>query len=208
MLKPGAISVDLQTGGIYGDIDHCPLPDLLESAEALWSLLPEIKHKGLWALGKAFDADCYLYTSNKSYKPPDGITLEQNIYRGSGALPATGRPFKLTVISYGNRKDYFNHNWYEPLVGSIKDGKATPNTDGIPDLGADGRAKMEEWKKKCDQKESHKGEQQAMFTDLTTTKVRGQVTPSQVRSIPVRGTKAQPALAKTENKESKTARMF
>ena len=41
-LKAGALTVDLATGGIYGDIDHCPREDLLESAEALLSLLPEV----------------------------------------------------------------------------------------------------------------------------------------------------------------------
>ena len=143
MLKPGAISVDIETGGIYGDIDYCPLPDLLESAEALWPLLPEIKHKGLWALAKAFDADCYLYTSNKSYKPPDGITLEQNIYRGAGGLPTSQRPFKIIVMHSG-REDYFHRNWYEPLIGSLRDGKATSNTNGILDLTAKAIAEKEQ----------------------------------------------------------------
>ena len=40
-LKPGAIAVDFETGGIYGDLDHCPIGDLLESAEALLACLPD-----------------------------------------------------------------------------------------------------------------------------------------------------------------------
>jgi hypothetical protein len=201
MLKPGSISVDIETGGIYGDIDHCPLPDLLESAEALWSLLSKVKHKGLWALAKSFDADCYLYTSNKSYKPPDGITLEQNIYRGAGGLPASCRPFILIVMPYGDRKDYFNRNWYEPLVGSIRDGKATSNTDGIPDLGAEGRAKMEKQKREWAEKEARKGKQEAMFTDLPRTTTRRVVTP---RTTPRPAAKPAPA----KPKEGDMARMF
>jgi hypothetical protein len=166
MLKPGAITIDLQTGGIYGDIDHCPLPDLLESAEALWSLMPRVKHKGLWALAKAYDADCYLYTSNKRYKPPADIILEQDIYRGIAGLPASRRPFKLTTLPHGNRIDFFNHAWYEPLIGSIKDDKATSDIEGIPNLTAEARKKIEEQKRDLARKEAEKGKQEPMFREV------------------------------------------
>jgi len=168
MLKPGAITVDLQTGGIYGDIDHCPLPDLLESADALWSLLPKINHKGLWALAKAFDADCYLCTSTKYYSPPDDIRLEQDIYRGAGGLPTSQRPFKFIVIP-SKRQDYFDRNWYEPLIGSLRDGKATSNTNGIPDLTAKAIAEKEQQRREFAKKETNKGKQQAMFGNLPMT---------------------------------------
>ena len=45
-LKPGAITIDLETGGIYGDLDHCRREDLLESAEALLSRLAQVNDGG------------------------------------------------------------------------------------------------------------------------------------------------------------------
>jgi len=142
-LKPGAVSIDLETGGIYGDIDHCPQADLLESAEALLSLLPRVRHKGLWGLVKDFDADCYLYTRAKGYKVPDDVRLEADIYRGTGGLPASRRPFKLIVMPERDGEQYWRSTWYEPLVGSVRNGKVSPDIEGVPDLTAEGRAEFE-----------------------------------------------------------------
>ena len=63
------------------------------SAQALLSLLPRVRHKGLWGLWKAYDADCYLYTAARQYKPPDGLHLETDM--GAGWK----REFHLQVIT-------------------------------------------------------------------------------------------------------------
>jgi hypothetical protein len=207
MLKPGAISIDIQTGGIYGDIDHCPLPDLLESAEALWSLLPRVKHKGLWGLAKAFDGDCYLYTSHARYKPAADVMLEQDIYRGP--FGRSQRPFKLITVPCRDRKGYFDRCWYEPLVGSIRKGKATSNTNGIPDLAAEARAKMAEEKRQLEkqkaQEDANKGKQESMFPGSPTTTGQHRHVVSRVPRQGKPRTKTQP---QPETKEGAMTRMF
>lgn len=125
-LRPGSVTVDLRTGGIYGDLDHCPREELLESAEALLSLLPQINHKRLWGLGKAYDADCYLYTEASSYKLPEGLRLEADV--GSGSC----RQFRLRVMPC-DYEPYWERTWYERLVGSVRDGKVSSDTEGVPD---------------------------------------------------------------------------
>ena len=147
-LKPGAITIDLETGGIYGDINHCSREDLLESAEAMLSLLPRVSHRGIWALAKDFDAHCYLYTTNKSYKAPEGLHLDQDIYTGpivdSPASPG-GKPFRLLVQHNCVRRGYWQARWYEPLIGSFRDGKVSADADGIVDLTVEARAEKERW---------------------------------------------------------------
>lgn len=127
--------IDLKTAGIYGDIAHCPLPDLLESAEALLSLLPRVKHRGLWGLGKAYDADCYLYTTARSYKAPERVSLEWT---------ASDRPFKLVAIPW-ERERFFGSLWYEPLIGSVREGRVSSGIEGVPDLTAEARARHKTW---------------------------------------------------------------
>jgi len=105
-LRPGAVTIDLVDGSIQGDLDHCPEEDLLESARALLSLLPQVRHKGLWGLGKAYDADCYLYTTNRTYKVPDGLSLS---VLGT-SRPEGGRylPPKFSLITLKvSRKQYW-----------------------------------------------------------------------------------------------------
>lgn len=143
-LKPGAITIDLVTGGIYGDLDHCPLTDLLESAEALLSLLPEVEHKGLWGFAKDFDAGCYLYTKNKRYWAPEGLHLP------------------LLVRRQGVRDAYWRARWYEPLIGSFRDGKVSADTEGIVDLTAEARAEMERYRREIEQREASKPRQLKM----------------------------------------------
>jgi len=161
-LKPGAITIDLGTGGIYGDIDHCPLADLLESAEALLSLLPRVSHKGIWALAKDFDADCYLYTASKSYRAPEALDLDQDLYRG----PALGWPpsprdktFRLMVQPDCVRDAYWRARWYEPLIGSVRDGKVSAETEGIVDLTAEARAEREQLRREIEEREASKPRQ-------------------------------------------------
>ena len=125
-LRPGSITIDLRTGGIYGDLDHCPVEDLLQSAEALLSLLPQVNHKRLWGLGKAYDADCYLYTEATSYRAPDGLHLQADV--GGGSC----QRFRLTVMPC-DYEPYWERTWYEKLVGSVRDGKVSPDTEGVPD---------------------------------------------------------------------------
>lgn len=138
-LRPGSIIIDLIAGGIYGDPGHNPKEDLLESAEALLSLLPKVQHTGLWGLGKAFDSDCYLYTAARKYQAPDGISLPTNIDKG----PVRGdpealrripdRPFTLIVFDGSNREEYWRREWHYKRVGSVKDGHATPDIEGVPE---------------------------------------------------------------------------
>ena len=137
-LRPGAVTIDLETGGIYGDLDHCPRGDLLESAEALLSLLLQVNRRGVWGLAKAWDADCYLYTERASYKVPEDIRLE--LYRGN---ELAGRRFRLVPLGKVERDRYWQFHWYEPLIGSVRDGKVTADIEGIPDLTAEARAEME-----------------------------------------------------------------
>lgn len=156
-LKPGAITIDLVTGGIYGDLDHCPLADLLESAEALLSLLPEVEHKGLWGFAKDFDAQCYLYTTNKRYWVPEGLHLDQDIYRGPVVdFPPSERnqSFSLLVFRHIVRDACWRSRWYEPLIGSFRDGQVSTDTEGLVDLTAEARAEMERHRRKIEEREA------------------------------------------------------
>lgn len=147
-LKPGAIAVDLETGGIYGDLDHCPIGDLLESAEALLACLPE-GHKGVKGFCKDYDAGCYVF-AGKSCK----VSIpEHDIYRGPGGgdpiLPQ--RPASVTVT----REFHLSHYLYEPLIGSVRDGKVSTDTEGIVDLHAKALKEQEqrnaEYKRKAEE---------------------------------------------------------
>jgi len=140
-LKPGAVTIDLETGGVYGDIAHCPREDLLESAEALLSLLPKVDHKGIWALAKDFDAQCYLYTTNKRYWAPEDLDLP------------------LLVQRQCVRDAYWHARWYEPLIGSFRDGKVSADTEGIVDLTAEHRAEMERYRREIEEREASKPRQ-------------------------------------------------
>lgn len=162
-LKPGAITIDLVGGGIYGDVEHCDVSDLLESAEALMTLLPTVQHKGLWGLGKAFDADCYIHTTDKRYrlpdewheKPPRNHSLEPDIYRGQAGFPAS-RKHIILVVLHGSREDYFTRDWYSTLFGSVKGGKVTADTEGIEDMIAPARERDEAWKAEAERRKPPK----------------------------------------------------
>ena len=124
-LKPGALTIDLVDGSIHGDLDHCPRDDLLESAQAaLLSLLPKVRHRGLWGLGKAYDADCYLHTEAGKYAPPEGLILEAECPVGSC------QRYRLATLR-GEREAYWRHTWYEKLVGSIKGGVVSHDIEGL-----------------------------------------------------------------------------
>jgi len=153
-LRPGAVTIDLETGGIYGDADHCPREDLLESAEALLSLLPQVNLRGIWGLAKAWDADCYLYSERASYKVPEDIRLE--LYRGSDLA---GRRFRLVPLGKMEREHYWQYHWYEPLIGSVKDGKVTADIEGIPDFTAEARAELEQHRREVEEREASKPRQ-------------------------------------------------
>ena len=156
-LRPGAVTIDLETGGIYGDLDHCPREDLLESAEALLSLLPKVNHRGLWGLAKAWDADCYVYSEAASFRVPEDIRLE--LYRGNDVA---GRRFRLVPLGRMERDVYWRFHWYEPLIGSLRDGKVSPDTEGIPDLTAEARAERERQAEEIRRREASKHRQLKM----------------------------------------------
>lgn len=69
-LRYGALTVDLETGEVWGDSAHCPVADLMESAQFLFALAPSLQHRGLWGMGKAYDDDCYVLTKSKTFKAP------------------------------------------------------------------------------------------------------------------------------------------
>ena len=95
MLKYGAIRLDLETGGVWGDSQHCPVEDLLESARFLRDLATTVQHRGLWGMGKAYDDDCYVLTTNKSFK----VTTPH-----PGQFPNTGRTPRWIAL-HGSRHD-------------------------------------------------------------------------------------------------------
>jgi hypothetical protein len=161
-LEPGAVTIDLVTGGIYGDPDHCPREDLLESAEALLSLLPSVQHKGLWGLAKAYDAECWLYTKSKGYEVPEGLHLVTDISMGPGCPFGWRKPFRLCVSTGRDRGEFWRFNWYEPLIGSVRDGKVSPDTEGITDLTAEARAEMERQIEEIRRREASKPRQLKM----------------------------------------------
>ncbi len=140
-LRPGAVDIDLATGGVYGDLDHCPLEDLLESAKALLSLLPKVEHKGLWGLHKDYDAGSYVYTSARHLEVDKDCTLETDM----GEAKYGERPFRLTVFTNASRETHWLHNWYFTLIGSVKDGQVSPDIQGIPDLTLPARKEHEEF---------------------------------------------------------------
>lgn len=162
-LKPGALTIDLVGGGIYGDVEHCDVGDLLESAGALMTLLPTVQHKGLWGLAKDFDADCYIYTTQRRYrmpdewyeKPPRNLGLEADMYRGQAGFPAS-RKHIILVVSHGSREDYFTRDWYSTLFGSVKGGKVATDTEGIEDMVALARGRYEAWKAEAERRKPPK----------------------------------------------------
>ena len=149
-LKPGAVSVDLETGGVYGDLDHCPREDLLESAQALLQLLPHVeRHRKVWGLGKAYDSDCYIYTTGRQFAAPK-VELEV-----SETMPDSERDFHLVVFGGGDRDIYWRNMWYEPLIGSVRDGQVVPDTEGVADLTAPARAEHEQWRREHEMQRYH-----------------------------------------------------
>ena len=134
----------MKTGGVYGDLDHCPKEDLLESAQALFHLLPHVKGHKVWGLAKAFDADCYILTSGHQFKAPD-VEVEADIYRGTANMPSSEkeRTVRLRVLGGTQRDTYWHNCWYEPLVGSVRDGQVVSETDGVEDVTATYRAAHE-----------------------------------------------------------------
>lgn len=130
-LKPGALTIDLVDGSIHGDLDHCPKEDLLESARALLSLLPHVRHQGLWGLGKAYDADCYLYTTDKRYKLPAGLTLSAMGPRSPAEKwRHTPRKFSLIML-HSNRAEHWRGHTYSKLIGSVREDQASEDTTGV-----------------------------------------------------------------------------
>jgi len=168
-LKPGAIAVDFETGGIYGDLDHCPIDDLLESAEALLACLPE-GHKGVKGFCKDYDAGCYVF-ANKSCKVS---VPEHDIYRGpcGGDPILPHRPASVTVT-----KEFHPHHYvYEPLIGSVRDGKVSTNTEGIVDLHAKALKEREERDEEATRKaEESKEEMRLRALEREANKSGGQL---------------------------------
>lgn len=121
-LKPGAVTIDLVDGNIHGDLDHCPREDLLESAEALLSILPQLDDtRGVWGLSKDFDTGCHVYTRRKNLRIPEGIALEADIYWGPGGMPGTERP--VTIRDMATDRDWVDIYMY--VFIRVMDAKGT-----------------------------------------------------------------------------------
>ena len=98
--------MDLATGDVWGDVAHCPLSDLMESGRTLYELAKTVSHKGLWGMGKAYDDDCYVLTTNKAFK----VTTPH-----PGPFSSTGRvPYWIAL--HGPR----HLEPYEAWVGRIE----------------------------------------------------------------------------------------
>jgi hypothetical protein len=138
-LKRGAVTIDLETGGVYGDLAHCPREDLLESAQALLQLLPHLEGRRVWGLAKAFDSDTYIYTKGRDFPFPK---VEIPVAEG---VDFPGRQRQRVVFGGSDGRTYWWQNWYEELVGSVKDGQVVPDTEGVPDLTAPNKAEKARW---------------------------------------------------------------
>lgn len=107
MLKYGAVTVDFTKGLVYGDIEHCPLGDLLESAQELIRIAP----KGTRAVGKAYDSDSYLY----------GAKRLQFTELPKTAIPENGRkPYYLRLAPY------FKPEWYDKVIAFLNGNELLP----------------------------------------------------------------------------------
>jgi len=63
---------------------------------------------------------------------------------------------------WGDRGEFWRFNWYEPLIGSVRDGKVSPDTEGITDLTAEARAEMERQIEEIRRREASKPRQLKM----------------------------------------------
>lgn len=57
------------------------------------------------------------------------------------------------------RDAYWRARWYEPLIGSVRDGKVSADTEGIVDLTAEARAEMEQHRREIEEREASKPRQ-------------------------------------------------
>ena len=57
MLKFGSVTVDIKNNKVYGDVEHCTVEDLTESAIELLRIAP----KGATAISKDYFGGYYLY---------------------------------------------------------------------------------------------------------------------------------------------------
>ena len=88
---------------------------------------------------------------------PGDIRLE--LYRGNDL---SGRRFSLRPLGKSERATYWRYHWYEPLIGSVKDGKVTADTGGIVDLTAEARAESERLRREIEVREASKPRQLKM----------------------------------------------
>jgi len=83
-----------------------------------------VKHKGLWGLGKSYDAGCYLYTTAKKYEPPSNLHLETDM--------GYERKFSIRPISEGSER-YWRLTPWSRLVGSVQGDQVSPDIEGKTD---------------------------------------------------------------------------
>jgi hypothetical protein len=178
-LRLGSVTVDLECGAVYGDSDHCPKEELLESAQALISLLPRVNEPRVWGIAKDADDGCYLLIDVEemacSYKvgeiefkgrlcePEAEINLEAdfgNYWR---------KPSPILRLLAAEHDIYFYQNDYEPLIGSVKDGTISDDINGVATnhylKGLHGEAKKEE-EKEAKRREAQRERQTQLILEL------------------------------------------
>ncbi len=86
MLQFGAVKVDLLNNKVYGDVKHCPLEDLVESAIALTEIIP----KGVTAVLKDYAGDCYYYAPKRFAKLHISAQITLKVWQNYTANTGTG----------------------------------------------------------------------------------------------------------------------
>lgn len=138
-LKEGAVYVDLTTGGIYAPTDCMDggFPTvgdkgLLESAQALLALAAAVKDTmpSLWAVGKAAEADCYLFLDQED--PPDkfhGLDASILVYEGE----VWEEPTPVVRLRHFPRADFMECLDYHKPVGKVVEDRCVGGIEGVED---------------------------------------------------------------------------
>jgi len=88
---------------------------------------------------------------------PGDIHLE--LYRGNDVA---SRLFTLVHLRKTERATYWQYHWYQPLIGSFRDGNVRGDTEGIVDLTAEARAEMKRQAEETRRREASKPRQLKM----------------------------------------------
>ena len=93
---------------------------------------------------------------------PKGLNLPAEIEKGEGCPYGWRKPLRLIAFSLADRERHFETTYYEPLVGSVREGKVSPNIEGIPDLTAPAREERGRRRQELERQELARGKQMSM----------------------------------------------